>query len=139
MYKLTKDNTSVIRLSDGAHIPLAPGNRDYSEYQEWLAAGNTPQPVDPPTEEELRMAWKMERQRLVDNIKVTVGDKVFDGDEISQGRMSRSIVAMNDTETILWVLADNTPTQCTKAELMEALRLAGQAQTEVWVYNPVTQ
>lgn len=53
MYKLTKDNTTIIRLSDNAYIPFAPGNRDYAEYQEWLAAGNTPQPVDPPSNDEI--------------------------------------------------------------------------------------
>lgn len=64
---------------------------------------------------------------------VTVGDKVFDGDETSQTRMARSIVAMTDTETVLWVLADNTPVQVTKAELTEALRLAGEEQTRLWM------
>ena len=133
MYKLTKENNSVIRLSDNAYIPFAEGNRDYAEYLEWLASGNTPQPVDPPTPEELREAFKAQRQLLVDAIKVAVGTKVFDGDEVSQGRMARAAVAMTDAETVLWVLADNTPTQCTKAELIEALRLAGEEQTRIWV------
>jgi hypothetical protein len=45
-YKLTSGN-SVQRLSDGAWIPPDPDNLDYADYQRWLAAGNTPQPVDP--------------------------------------------------------------------------------------------
>ena len=89
------------------------------------------------TEEEIaaeaREAFKAQRQLLVDAIRVTVGDKVFDGDETSQTRMARAAVAMTEEETILWVLADNTPTQCTKAELIEALRLAGEEQTRIWV------
>ena len=42
------------------------------------------------------------------------------------------------TDEILWVLADNTPAMVGKTELKEALRLAGQAQTAVWVkpYQP---
>lgn len=80
-----------------------------------------------------RDAFKAERQSLVDNIKVTVADKVYDGDEISQARMARAIVAMDDTETTLWVLADNSVYYPTKAELIEVLRLAGAEQTRVWV------
>lgn len=49
MYKLIKNDfdgvetiVSIQRLSDGAFIPLSPGNRDYDEYLVWLEAGNTP-------------------------------------------------------------------------------------------------
>jgi len=45
-YKLTK-GSSIIRVADGASIPADPANRDYAEYQAWLAAGNTPDPADP--------------------------------------------------------------------------------------------
>lgn len=47
MYKLT--NTSIIiRTADNAFIPVDPGNTDYAAYLEWVAAGNTPDPADPP-------------------------------------------------------------------------------------------
>jgi len=45
MYKLTQ--SGVQRLSDGAFIPEAEGNRDWQEYQAWLANGGVPDPVDP--------------------------------------------------------------------------------------------
>ena len=98
------------------------------------------QPLDPeyePTPEELeqlaREAFKAERQIAVDNIKVVVGGKVFDGDETSQTRMARAIVAMEEGELVQWVLANNETVMVAKAQLKEALRLAGAAQTAVWV------
>jgi hypothetical protein len=46
-YQLTT-STSIIRLSDGAHIPDDPGNRDYKDYLEWVNEGNTPLPAPAP-------------------------------------------------------------------------------------------
>ena len=52
MYRLTKENKSVIRLLDNASIPFDTENTDYQAYQNWLNAGNTPTPADPPTLDE---------------------------------------------------------------------------------------
>ena len=43
MYKLIGTN-SVKRLTDGACIPFADGNRDYEEYKQWISEGNKPEP-----------------------------------------------------------------------------------------------
>lgn len=85
--------------------------------------------------EKLLMA-KSERADYVSKIVVEVDGMMFDGDETSQDRMARSVVALNDdTETVQWVLADNTIAQVTRVQLKQALRLAGEAQTAIWA-NP---
>lgn len=86
---------------------------------------------------EQRMAnAKAARQLAVDNIKVTTqAGHTFDGDEVSQGRMSRAIIALDaagQTSTT-WVLSNNMPTNVTRADLVEALVLAGQEQTRLWM------
>lgn len=45
MYKLMKPS-GVLRIEDNAFIPFDPANRDFQEYQEWLALGNQPLPPD---------------------------------------------------------------------------------------------
>lgn len=87
------------------------------------------------TEEQLRAEWKQERAAAVAAITVEVDGMVFQGDETSQTRMSRSLSVMNDDETIRWVLADNTPAQVSKTQLIEALRLAGAEQARLWVQS----
>jgi hypothetical protein len=55
MYKLTKHN-SIQRLADNASIPNDPANRDYAEYLEWVAAGNTPGPAQTQAEIDAEIA-----------------------------------------------------------------------------------
>lgn len=51
--------------------------------------------------------------------------------------MARAILGMQATgqATITWVLADNTATMATLAELTEAMCMAGQAQADIWVIS----
>lgn len=86
--------------------------------------------------EELAQA-KAERATAVSKITVTVDGMTFDGDEVSQERMARTITAAVATgedmsATTTWVLADNTVAQVSMQQLAQALRAAGEAQTEFW-------
>lgn len=79
---------------------------------------------------------KAQREIAVSAITVTTAaGNTFDGDETSQGRMARAIIALSTglAPSIIWVLADNSVIQATAAELTEALVLAGQAQAAIWV------
>ena len=52
MYKLGQpsrgqtESTSVIRLEDGACIPMHQDNTDYQQYLKWLEEGNQPLPAE---------------------------------------------------------------------------------------------
>lgn len=85
-----------------------------------------------------REAAKAARQAMVDAITVTTEwDNVFQGDEASQDRMARAIIAMETSGVTEkeWVLADNTTATVTLDELREALALSVQAQDAVWVID----
>lgn len=95
-----------------------------------------------PTPEELAALElaqaKADRAEAVARITVTVDGLTFDGDEASQTRMGRTIAAAValgadlSAEKRTWVLADNSIAEVTIAQLAEALRLAGDAQTALW-------
>lgn len=71
---------SVIR-ADGAAIPPDPANRDWRAYQDWCAAGNTPEPAPAPPEptyrDKRKAAYIAELGRKPDFVE-TVGDVLDD-------------------------------------------------------------
>lgn len=125
---------------DGIHIPKSaiegydqpdvelPEGFSPPAYQ-WIDGTVVLKPIVK-TREEL----KIERARAVKNIVVTIDGLNFDGDETSQNRMARAIVAMKAGEvpTTYWTLADNTVVAVTVAQLIQALSAAGLAQTSLW-------
>lgn len=78
--------------------------------------------------------YKASREVAVEALVVEVDGLQFDGDERSQDRMTRAVASSSsDTETTQWKLADNTVATVTAGQLKTALRLAGQAQTTIWM------
>lgn len=63
----------------------------------------------------------------------TSAGNVFDGHEEAQNRMGRAVTSMEDADQLPWVLADNTVVLVSKAEIREALRLAGSEMARIWV------
>ena len=66
MYRLTKSQY-IQRISDGAFIPPNVDNKDYREYQAWVAVGNTPAPYQPIPEE---VAAEAAKQKLAQDVAV---------------------------------------------------------------------
>ena len=97
--------------------------------------------IPDPTPEEIAQKKleeaKSERASAVSQILVEVDGMVFQGDETSQERLSRTITAATATgasmeDKTTWVLADNTVAQVSIEQLARVLRLAGEQQTELW-------
>lgn len=107
MYKLT-NGSSVIRLSDNASIPNDPANRDRAEYERWLAAGNTPEPVDKPSADAIWLKIKAERdRRKVAGVKV--GTKWFHNDEFSRSQhLGMAMMGANLPTGIQWKTMDGS-------------------------------
>jgi hypothetical protein len=116
-------------------VPKAEGNRHYKMVQEWISEGNTPNPAL--TEDELEkqqyQEWKANRQTAVDNIEVSYNGVIFQGDEISQGRMARVIIGTtDDITTVLWTAKDNSIHELNRIDLKAILSDAVNQQSGLW-------
>jgi len=77
--------------------------------------------------------WKESRQLAVDSIEVTYDLIIYQGDEVSQGRMSRSIAALpDDVMTVQWIAKDNSAQLLNKVQLKAILLDAGTKQSAIW-------
>lgn len=133
-YTFNKSTNTVYDSTGKQIIPSDdPNSEDIQTYRAWILEGNSPVIDETPAPEEVLRQKKEERAWEVDNIRVTIDGMVFDGDEVSQDRMSRAIIGLNPGETITWVLHNNVPAVITRETLQEALRAAGAAMAEIWV------
>lgn len=80
----------------------------------------------------IKQQEKEHRNNLVSSIEIIYDGIVYQGDEVSQGRISRVISSMLDTDTIMWKAKDNSKVKLTKIDLTKILRLATIEQTKVW-------
>lgn len=126
-----------ILIGDEWHPHSMESSDEYElhESSEWPDIKPCPQDEKDAHKQQLeRDQFKQERTQAVQNLTVTTSSgNTFDADETSQTRMARALSVLDDGEYTLWVLADNTPIQASREELKEALRLAGEAQSNLWV------
>lgn len=111
--------------------------KDYGDLPEGCSFDRPPMTAEEQAQADLDAA-KSERATAVERLTVTVDGMVFDADETSQNRMSRVVagaqaLGIDQSTTQVWVLADNTVAQPTVAQLAQALKLAGQKQSELWI------
>lgn len=132
------DGDRVIEMNDGSNtkflkkLGFIEAEVEESEKGGWYRKGTAPKFSDEEVAMKQLVAAKAEREDYVKRIVVEVDGMMFDGDEVSQDRMARSIIALDLGEKVQWVLADNTIKMVTRAQLREALRKAGSAQTAIW-------
>lgn len=122
---------AALSAANAAHTAALAAKDAEMEALEAQVAALTPVPPTDPRE-----IAKAARAVAVAAIKVTTqAGNTFDGDEDSQGRMARAIIALSTglAPSVNWVLADNSVIQATAAELTEALVLSGMAQAALWV------
>lgn len=133
VHKTFKDN--ILGYWPPSNTVKMRGKQPYPFYK---ANNNGVWEIDTVKQEEYNLfKLKEERAEDVSKILVTVDGMLFDGDEVSQERMSRTITVAKasnepDSSTTTWVLADNTIATPTIAQLTKALRLAGEEQTRLW-------
>lgn len=128
------NNLPVIGIDDKGNGILAEAKPIPNEYV--LADKKTPDQVLAPYQREL---FKAERNEKVSRLKVIVEGMEFDADETSIGRMLAPISTMNDTESTLWVIANNEEVQVTKAQLKKVVKASVSAISAVWVPTIATQ
>lgn len=132
------DGDRVIEMNDGSNtkflkkLGFIEADVEESEKGGWYRVGTAPKFSDEEVAMKQLLTAKAEREDYVKRIVVEVDGMMFDGDEVSQDRMARSIIALDLGEKVQWVLADNTIKMVTRAQLREALRKAGSAQTAIW-------
>jgi hypothetical protein len=82
-----------------------------------------------------RLRFKESRSAALATQTVEVEGMRFDADELSQQRMARTLLILDETESVDWVLSDNSVAKVNKVQLKAACKLAVSQQTALWIPN----
>lgn len=124
----------IQKLWEKQHVIVKKPTENKSEF--WAALGVTyiEEPDPEPTEEEKLEKAKRIRAAQVAAIVVEVDGMSFNGDEMSQSRMSRAILSADTAglDSTVWVLADDTVATVTKEQLKQALAKSMLEMGSLW-------
>ena len=142
MYKLAE--RGVVRLSDNAFIPEDPANKDWQEYQKWLAQGNKPQPQYTTAELKERLRAKMLTLRSARiNSVLSSPNAQYDGladvklyaelgDTDAQAILQwYTNTNANGYDDLIWVYIDSIPNM-TKAQATNDLKNAETIEEQIF-------
>jgi hypothetical protein len=98
-YQLVTSFDGVKRTADEAFIPNDGGNRDWQEYQSWLAEGNTPDPAPAPPDPPPPAPVELPAEPVADMDAATKGyvDAEVSAVTSRVDAIERGIVAVKDT------------------------------------------
>jgi hypothetical protein len=115
MYKLTPSG-SIIRIADGACIPLPPNESEGWAYQAWLDAGNVPEPagLGPAPKDVMWEKIKVERDRRK-GAGVKVDQKWFHTDADSRIQQLGLVLFGSSVPPVQWKTLDGSKVSMTQS------------------------
>ncbi len=121
MYQLTFDPAVILRTTDNAFIPVAPGNSDYQAYLAWVAAGNTPAPIPLAQAKAQQLALLQTAYDAARQVPVSYMSTTFQADDYSQTTLNKTLACLTPAGAtpagFYWVDANNVPVTMTLAQL----------------------
>ena len=78
-------------------------------------------------EKEKAVLAKLEKQDLLSNLKVTIGNNTYDANEYARLNMSTIVMEKTSQDLVSWKMSDNSWNEVLVSEIAEALFLARQA------------
>lgn len=84
--------------------------------------------------EYFRTKFKAARTEQVKKSTITFEGNVYDADEEAQGRLAVAMLsAIDDVETTIWVLHDNTTVHINRIQIQKILRACTLQMSSIWV------